>query len=81
MASRRYIGAQARRGIVVDDALSRRAKAFVIRVGFVKAARRLRIGDDTLEEVCGRGAVQQDTLVRISEALAREEAALVREAS
>jgi hypothetical protein len=77
---RRY-GPQPRRGVVLERDVITRVRLFVGRVGVIKARERLRVGADTLDAARDAGSIQASTAARLLEALEREEAVLLREAS
>lgn len=68
-------GPPPRRGVLISDAVMRRVRIFAARCGFERAARRLGVGESTLEAACGRGTIHPETLERLTAALEREERA------
>lgn len=64
-------------GVLVGEPLQRRVRAFVARVGVLKAVELLRVGFPTLSAFRDGGRVQPSTRIRVMEALEREERLLI----
>lgn len=59
--------------IIVGEAISQRARSFVVAVGYRRAIVRLGAGKATIEAAMQRGRMQRTTYARFIEALEREE--------
>lgn len=60
-------------GVILDEETCRRVRVFVARVGVGVAQRRLGLGAHTLGAARDRGRIAKHTIVKIREALDREE--------